>query len=117
MTIWIVKKDEIKKLSVNQVSVEEIGQKAWGLCFMPKAWTRPFFVVDKDFFLNVSQGSNNRVVQQYMERIVYTIRELNLGENLIIRSSGIKEGMSERGRYESKECNLNGINRYIKMRF
>lgn len=109
MTIWIVKKDEIKKLSVNQVSVEEIGQKAWGLCFMPKAWTRPFFVVDKDFFLNVSQGSNNRVVQQYMERIVYTIRELNLGENLIIRSSGIKEGMSERGRYESKECNLNNL--------
>ena len=111
--IWIVKKDEIKKVSVNQVAVEEIGQKAWGLCFMPKAWTRPFFVIDKEFFLNVLQGSNERIIQQYMGRIMYAIQSLNLGKKLIIRSSGIKEGMFERGRYESRECSLANIEEKI----
>ena len=42
MKLLIVKKNEIQEKEVNNLNVEDIGQKALGLCHVPCAWTLPF---------------------------------------------------------------------------
>ena len=49
--IWIVEKRGIVKKKRVDITVEEAGQKAYGLCKMPTLWTLPFFIVGKDFYL------------------------------------------------------------------
>lgn len=110
MKVWIVKRNEIKKMPIEDVSISTIGQKAWGLCHMPSAWTRPFFVIDKGFMEELSKIHNtNQVIDCYFKNISIAIKKLRLGSKLIIRSSGEKEGMEERGKYESIESSVDDI--------
>lgn len=103
MKLWIVTKHAILQKEQGEVCSEEIGQKALGLCRVPYAWTPPFFVITKYLFKNILARPRDSVliIKDYMPNILLTIDELELGDNLIIRSSGVKEGIAERGRYES----------------
>lgn len=106
MKLLIVKKNEIQEKEVNNLNVEDIGQKAFGLCHVPCAWTLPFLVITKDLFMDIysdKQQNSRLIVEQYMPNIMLAIDRLGLGDYLIIRSSGVKEGMTERGKYESLE--------------
>lgn len=100
--LWMVHKNEIVQKRVDEVKVEEVGQKAYGLCLMPKAWTLPFFVISREFFIDICHAYDEKeVVQKYLGKILFLIEKLQMGNDLIIRSSGEKEGMTERGKYES----------------
>ena len=103
MKIWIVKKTGIEEKEFDQITAEEVGQKTLGLCCVPSAWTLPFFVIVKDLFLEISNSEKNKqkIMKSYISNILYAIDNLKLGDNLIVRSSGTKEGMAERGKYES----------------
>lgn len=111
MELWIVQKDKIDKRESSEVCVEEIGQKALGLCRVPSAWTLPFFVVSSEMFLDVCNNKEKEfsVIEPYMDNILRAVKCLHLGDFLIIRSSGIKEGMSERGKYESIIADKNNL--------
>ncbi len=105
--LWIVTKYKIEKKCSEEVSTEDVGQKAYGLCQMPEAWTLPFFVIDRFFFMEFcNKKQNHTILDLYLKNIFETIRILSLGDNLIIRSSGIQEGMTERGKYESLETTI-----------
>lgn len=98
--IYIVKKNGIVKKNKEDITVEEAGQKAYGLCKMPTLWTLPFFIIDKEFYLNVCEN-NADIVNKYFNNIWKILRNVGKKEKVIIRSSGEFEGMDERGRYES----------------
>ena len=110
MKIWMVKRTGGMSLPLEDVSINDIGQKAWGLCHMPTAWTRPFFVIDKEFMAEIYQNNNlDEIISSYLPNIISAIEELKLGSNVIIRSSGEEEGMEERGKYESIESSVDKI--------
>lgn len=98
--IWIVEKDGIVKKNKEDITVKEAGQKAYGLCKMPTLWTLPFFIIDKEFYLNVCE-MNTDIINKYSDNILKTLQNIGMKEKVIIRSSGEFEGMDERGRYES----------------
>ena len=116
MKLWIVTKHEILQKEQNEVCPEEIGQKALGLCRVPYAWTLPFFVITKDLFKNILDRPQDSelIIKCYMSNILLAIDELKLGDDLIIRSSGAKEGMAERGRYESISSNRENLEKDIQ---
>jgi len=100
--IWIVKRNVIEHRMIDEISVSEVGQKALGLCHMPKAWTLPFFIIDREMFVEICNSEKkDELLSAYMKYILNAIMHLNLGTKIIIRSSGEKEGMAERGAYES----------------
>lgn len=108
--IKIVELDCIKCANKSDVDPSIIGQKAWGLCQMPSAWTPPFFVVSQEMYLKISGIlHNDEEYDKEIARIVKVIDEDLLGTEIIIRSSGLKEGMDERGKYESQSCNTTDL--------
>lgn len=112
MELIIVKKNGIQQIEKNEIKAEDIGQKALGLCHVPDAWTLPFLVIAKDMLVDIYNDKAQdpqSVVKTYMPNILLGIEQMKLGDNLIIRSSGVKEGMIERGKYESLESNIAGL--------
>lgn len=115
-SVIIVNKESIVDKTIDSLNIENIiGQKAYGLCLMPWAWTLPFFVIDnalvKDVLDNNLDGPS---LLKCVDNIKQACRQLGIEEELIIRSSGIKEGMSERGQYESQVGSINTIMEDIK---
>lgn len=109
--ILFIRDYTIAHTKVDSPDIENIiGQKAYGLCLMPWAWTLPFFVIDKSL---VKYIISNRVraasLYQYVTLIKEACQQLGIDNQLIIRSSGIKEGMFERGQYESKVSSLETV--------
>ena len=112
--VWIVNRQGVEERGLNYVNAEMIGQKAMGLCCMPDAWTPPFFVVSKDMFNDIiASFDKKQTLKPYISNIISLIDKLNLGTEYIIRSSGVKEGMTERGELESIEVNINNIEEKI----
>ena len=102
----------LKKTEVDKVT---IGQKAWGLCQMPVAWTLPFFVISQEAYLNISKVIDcQKTYKKEIFRILKMVEAENLGNEIIIRSSGLKEGMEERGKYESTICNMSNLGDSLK---
>lgn len=116
MKLWIVTRNEILQKEQDEVCPEEIGQKALGLCRVPYAWTPPFFVITKDLFKNILDRPQDLalIIKCYMSNILLAVDELKLGDDLIIRSSGTKEGMAERGKYESISSNRENLEENIQ---
>lgn len=116
MKLWIVTRNEILQKEQDEVCPEEIGQKALGLCRVPYAWTPPFFVITKDLFKNILDRPQDSalIIKCYMSNILLAVDELKLGGDLIIRSSGTKEGMAERGKYESISSNRKNLEENIQ---
>lgn len=112
MKLWIVKKENIEQKEFDEISVDEVGQKTLGLCRAPSAWTLPFFVIAKDLFWEICNDKKENaqsIMKRYMDNILFAVDSLKLGNNLIIRSSGTKEGMAERGKYESIDTNKSNL--------
>ncbi|GAB3311307.1 hypothetical protein [Luteimonas notoginsengisoli] len=82
------------------VSSEQVGLKALGLLRMPTAWVPPFFVV-----------SGTTVASQ--EAIYEAAHRLELPDEVWVRSSGMSEGMSERGALESQVARLSTVSATI----
>lgn len=101
MEIWIIKHTGIERKSVEDVKLNEIGQKAWGLCHMPFLWTAPFFIIDRNWIFDLKNDPDSEVVEGYIKNIEFAISNLKLDDCVILRSSGALEGMKERGKYES----------------
>ena len=102
MKLWMIRNNRIVHLPLEEITIDDIGQKAWGLCHMPEAWTRPFFIIGKSFLFEVYHSEDyNKTIEKYYRNIVMVIDKMQLGDCIIIRSSGREEGMKDRGQYES----------------
>lgn len=120
-TIKIIIPTMVIEKSVDDIDVEMVGQKAMGLINIPLCWRLPFFVIHQNVYDNY-KGSSRQERKVMLELVVRHINELVYewtafyGTKLIIRSSGSVEGMNERGKYESAECEIDEIyNTIIKL--
>ena len=80
-------------------SPERVGEKAAHLVGLPPEWVPGFFVVSSS---GLSREFSNKTLADWcasgMERCGFNDRPL------IVRSSGVTEGLADRGRFVSEEC-------------
>lgn len=107
--IYFVKKDDIIKLGSDQVTIDEVGGKALGLCYIPIAWSVPFFVVSRELLDDYILSSDQQMIVSYVDKIKKVLEILNIKGDIILRSSAINEGMKERGRFDSVETNIENL--------
>ena len=108
-TLLLVYKEKIEKFDIDQATVETIGGKALGLCKIPQAWSVPFCVISKDLYLEYVSNGSELIVDEYIPNILSALDNLNIRENVILRSSAVNEGMIERGRFESVNTTVEDI--------
>ena len=88
------------------ITVEDIGEKGVGLLFIPDLWTMPFFIVSQRLFssfIESNEKAKSEIIKQYVHHIKQCCECIGVlgNDEIIIRSSGVHEGMSERGQLES----------------
>ncbi len=106
---YFVEANKITRITGAKCNKKKVGEKAYGLLTMPSSWTPAFFVISKKLYKSYVESSDSlarkQIIDTYIDSINICIKKLNLeSKELIIRSSGLKEGMSERGNYESYKC-------------
>ena len=84
-----------------------VGLKAHGLECIPPAWRPAYFVIANEFYSewkNATEKKKGSVVNGWLPCIQSCLRELSEDSDneIIVRSSGLDEGMDERGQYTSE---------------
>jgi len=106
MTTVIIDENGFYKVSKEQVDSIVVGQKAKGLLSIPTPWRLPFLCVSSEVYDNYCKAKTPQDKQHVIKKVSKQLREalpcigMQSGE-IIIRSSGVEEGMFDRGRYES----------------
>ena len=98
------------EIPIESVTIERVGEKAFGLSCLPKPWTLPFIVVSHEL-LSLYNGCRVNIQDQLINRWIVPIVEaaISVGikdhDRIIVRSSGCVEGLEERGKF----CSVEGI--------
>lgn len=113
-SILFVSQEEITLISPESITVEFVGEKAFGLSCLPKLWTQPFVVVsDKllSLYRNCTSENSNQLIKHWSEQIIEAVQSVGINnqDNIIVRSSGCSEGLKERGKYYSSEGKLENL--------
>lgn len=87
-----------------------VGEKAYGLSCLPRCWTLPFIVVSADLIQkinNCNESNCEDLVKDWANKIISAAMMAGIGINdtIIVRSSGLSEGLDERGKF----CSTDGI--------
>lgn len=106
MEILVVDKSGYTYFELDQKDINIIGQKAKGLLSIPAPWRLPFLCVSSNVFDSYRNAVTPLDKQDIIKKVSEQLREAlpNIGitdGDIIIRSSGVEEGMYERGRYDS----------------
>jgi len=114
-SIYFIDKIDNCSLTTEDISIDVVGEKAYGLSCLPKAWTLPYVVLSKSFLndyrnLNGDQQNYSFFLQNWIENIQKALK-LNLDTKgpLIIRSSSSEEGLDERGKLHSKSFSIKNL--------
>jgi predicted house-cleaning noncanonical NTP pyrophosphatase (MazG superfamily) len=109
--VKFVTKAEILIIPPDEVSKEQIGKKAFGLACIPPSWTLPFVVISNSLLNDFRAWPAMSCVQVYTALTLKALSPLNLaeGDAIIVRSSGQKEGLAERGKFYSKISSLKSL--------
>jgi predicted house-cleaning noncanonical NTP pyrophosphatase (MazG superfamily) len=91
-----------------------VGEKAFGLACLPPVWTLPFFVIS-DSLLTQCRASIPNEIRPVVQRWLVAIKEaaslcgIRGDEQIIVRSSGLSEGLDERGQLVSRPGSVANI--------
>ena len=103
--IIVVSQSGAAELPPSSISSDNVGQKAFGLAALPRAWTLPFFSVSTDLFRDFSARPDGRenLLAQWNKPIMEAAKQVGIKPNdeVLVRSSGRAEGMEERGKFYS----------------
>lgn len=109
MEVRLISTNGMVSVDSEKAQVDQVGQKGLGLLKIPNSWTLPFFAIVPSVFTEYAKGS-----PQTKKEVIRTISDYAANEfltstffetdTIIIRSSGVKEGLSSRGQYESAQC-------------
>ena len=112
-SIIYISQDGIANINPESITMETIGEKAFGLSCLPKLWTLPFIVISGTFLskYNNSDLTNKQLLEYLRNKIAEAANIVGIQEqdNIIVRSSGCSEGINERGKYYSVTGNLSNI--------
>jgi len=106
-SILFVNENTIEEIFIDDITIEKVGKKAYGLASIPTQWTLPFIVISKDLILK----RTDLISKSWISNILKSLNQINIinDEDIIIRSSGCKEGIEERGQLYSCPGNLINI--------
>lgn len=115
----LVESQGARGLRATEISPELIGFKAFGLAHVPQAWSLPFFVISGEFFAGIvglTQESRANYLRKWCLMVQGEAKDtLNCSRNddLIVRSSGCAEGLSERGKFHSESGKFEDLERIL----
>jgi predicted house-cleaning noncanonical NTP pyrophosphatase (MazG superfamily) len=108
--ITLLLPDGLRFLSAPEVTVDAVGEKAFGLSALPPGWTQPFFVVASS--CNFSTSPDMSAIGRHLRSSLReAIEQLGAGNNelLIVRSSGVRETLKSRGSLDSETCRIDQL--------
>lgn len=113
-SILFVSHEDITVISPEFITVELVGEKAFGLSCLPKLWTLPFVVVSDELlslYKNCTSEKSNQLIKHWNEQIIKAVQSVGITnqDNIIVRSSGCSEGLKERGKFYSSEGTLENL--------
>ncbi len=112
--VLLVSEKGTEEIACGSVTIDQVGEKGFGLSCLPSSWTPPFFVVsEKLLSLNKQSVPKKRkkLLALWSKRIISVALSIGIKsqDNIIIRSSAHSEGLDERGRYHSADGSLNNL--------
>ncbi len=113
-SILYVSHEGITTFSPELITVNLVGEKAFGLSCLPKSWTPPYVVVSDELlslFKKCSAEKSYQLIQLWSGQIIEAIQSVGINnqDNIIVRSSGCTEGLKERGKFYSSEGRLENL--------
>lgn len=101
--IW-VNSTGIETIDPNEVSIERVGEKAFGLASLPPIWTLPFFVISDRLFDDYAATQDfDRLIRCWKSVVNDAALRCNImpDDPIIVRSNARFEGLAERGKLTS----------------
>lgn len=102
--IWLITDIGPNLLDLEQILIDSVGYKAFGLSCVPAPWVPPFFVISALCF---EKNGVDREVRRWIAECIE--RQRIRDERIMVRSSGTAETMENRGRLLSTVCSLDKV--------
>lgn len=96
--------------SVEEISAERIGSKAYGLASLPSEWVPPFFVIAASCF---ERGCSNETIDGWVRKC-FARMGIGTDRSVMVRSSGTSETMRNRGQLKSTSCSPHQVTTIIR---
>lgn len=103
--VWVTQND-IETIDAEQVTIDLVGEKAFGLATLPAKWTLPFFVISDKMFDAYAEKRDFENLTSIWETVVNTAAArcgITSDDQIIVRSNARSEGLAERGKFISVE--------------
>ena len=101
--IWVTE-DKCQTITPEQVCMDVVGEKAYGIASLPSQWTLPFFVISGTLLETYKIGrcfdESLRAWKQSVEKAA-KLCGISAQDSIIVRSNAQTEGLEERGKYIS----------------
>lgn len=117
--IW-VNATGVETIDANKVSIELVGEKAFGLASIPPCWTLPFFVISDKLFDDYTEkgGFENLIPDWELAMTNAALRcKIAPDDQIVVRSNARSEGLEERGKFISVEGTFQEWPRLVKKCF
>ena len=101
--VEVLTRHGIETIEPANSTIDRIGVKAYGLSTLPEAWSVPFFVIDAN-----CDGSGGSESSNYLRQCLDILR-IEANALVIVRSSGTKETMLDRGILPSEHSTAGNI--------
>lgn len=100
-SVIFISENGIEEIFPENIEIDKVGEKAYGLACIPTPWTLPFIVISDA--LLTQYRKNPDLLEAWKTRIQDGLERVNINStmDLIIRSSGCTEGLEERGKLYS----------------
>lgn len=100
----------VKQQDLTELRLTLVGAKAYGLWHIPSSWVPRFFVIGSDLFIRFRQRRQNGtskascrelICPEEFDQLNGALDDLNvpLSYQVIVRSSGVTEGIESRGKF------------------
>ncbi len=98
------------RLAPAEITADQVGWKAYGLCCLPERWVPPFFVVAASSVRGYPKDSTSGAL------LDDCIRDSGLSADgeVYVRSSGTEETLDQRGRLDSERCAVGAVSDAIQ---
>jgi len=118
--ILLVHEKQAEFLTADEVTIEKVGAKAYGLFKIPCAWTLPFFVISpKMYEMHKSQKDTTLIEKNWASSIIKAMEKMgfDLDTDVFLRSNMCVETLENRGEFESHTCSAKDLLSTIKKYF
>ena len=117
--IWVAKAN-LEIIDAEHVTLDQVGEKAFGLSSLPAKWTLPYFVIsDKLFDDYVENRDIENIASAWTEGVnAAAVRcAISPDDQIIVRSNAHSEGLAERGKFISVEGTFREWPKLVKQCF